>query len=254
MIQTTIDINSDLGESFGAYRIGCDSQVLSCVSSANIACGFHASDPLTMQMTVRLALEHGAAIGAHPGFPDLVGFGRRNLAVSPEELKTMVIYQIGALDAFCGAEGAVLHHVKAHGAMYNMAAKDSLLARALAEAVFLAGPHLILYGLSGSQMQKAAEEVGIPFASEVFADRAYEEDGSLVSRNRPDAMITDEEEAAARMLRLVRTGRITAVSGKEISLKADTICVHGDSEKAVAFASSLRRVLISDGILVSACV
>ena len=254
MIQTTIDINSDLGESFGAYRIGCDSQVLSCVSSANIACGFHASDPLTMQMTVRLALEHGAAIGAHPGFPDLVGFGRRNLAVSPEELKTMVIYQIGALDAFCRAEGAVLHHVKAHGAMYNMAAKDPLLARALAEAVFLAGPHLILYGLSGSQMQKAAEEAGIPFASEVFADRAYEEDGSLVSRNRPDAMITDEEEAAARMLRLVRTGRITAVSGKEISLKADTICVHGDSEKAVAFASSLRRVLTSDGILISACV
>ena len=252
MIQTTIDINSDLGESFGAYRIGCDSQVLSCVSSANIACGFHASDPMTMQKTVRLALENGAAIGAHPGFPDLVGFGRRNLAVSPAELKTMVIYQIGAINAFCRAEGAVLHHVKAHGAMYNMAARDPLLARALAEAVCLAGQDLILYGLSGSEMQKAAEEISLPFASEVFADRAYEDDGSLVSRSRPDAMITDEEEAVSRMLRLVRTGKITAVTGKEISLRADTICVHGDSEKALVFAGSLRGAFTREGIRISA--
>ena len=248
-----IDINCDLGESFGAYRMGCDDQVLSFVSSANIACGFHASDPVTMQKTVRLARERGAAVGAHPGFPDLVGFGRRNMAVSPAELKAMVIYQIGALDAFCRSEGVRLHHVKAHGAMYNMAAKDPSLAHALAEAVHDVDPGLILYGLSGSVMLSAAREAGLAAAGEVFADRAYEEDGTLVSRTKPNAFITSQEEAVTRMLHLITHGTVTAVTGKEIELRADTICIHGDNEKALAFAQALRRALLDENILITPC-
>ena len=238
-----IDINSDLGESFGAYTMGNDAEVLRYVTSANIACGFHASDPLTMQKAVRQAKEAGVKIGAHPGYPDLVGFGRRELKVSPAELKAMVIYQVGALQAVCKAEGTKLHHVKPHGAMYNMAAKDEKLADAIAEAVAAVDGSLVLVGLSGSCMKAAAEKHGLAFAAEVFADRAYEDDGSLVSRTKPGAMIEDEDLAIRRMLHLLETGTIESSNGKEIRLEADTICVHGDSPKAVLFAKKLREAL-----------
>ncbi|MBR3395148.1 MAG: LamB/YcsF family protein [Firmicutes bacterium] len=238
-----IDINSDLGESFGAYTMGNDAEVLRYVTSANIACGFHASDPLTMQKAVRQAKEAGVKIGAHPGYPDLVGFGRREMKVSPAELKAMVIYQVGALQAVCKAEGTKLHHVKPHGAMYNMAAKDEKLADAIAEAVAAVDGSLALVGLSGSCMKAAAEKHGLAFAAEVFADRAYEDDGSLVSRTKPGAMIEDEDLAIRRMLHLLETGTIESSNGKEIRLEADTICVHGDSPKAVLFAKKLREAL-----------
>ena len=238
-----IDINSDLGESFGAYTMGNDAEVLRYVTSANIACGFHASDPLTMQKAVRQAKEAGVKIGAHPGYPDLVGFGRREMKVFPAELKAMVIYQVGALQAVCKAEGTKLHHVKPHGAMYNMAAKDEKLADAIAEAVAAVDGSLVLMGLSGSCMKAAAEKHGLAFAAEVFADRAYEDDGSLVSRTKPGAMIEDEDLAIRRMLHLLETGTIESSNGKEIRLEADTICVHGDSPKAVLFAKKLREAL-----------
>lgn len=241
-----IDINSDLGESFGAYTLGNDAEVLRYVTSANIACGFHASDPLTMQKAVRQAKEVGVKIGAHPGYPDLVGFGRREMKVSPAELKAMVIYQVGALQAVCKAEGTKLHHVKPHGAMYNMAAKDEKLADAIAEAVAAVDGSLVLVGLSGSCMKAAAEKHGLTFAAEVFADRAYEDDGSLVSRTKPGAMIEDEDLAIRRMLSLIETGTIESSNGKEIRLEADTICVHGDSPKAVAFAQKLREALMAE--------
>ena len=242
----TIDINSDLGESFGAYTLGEDAEVLQYVTSANIACGFHASDPLTMQKAVRQAKAAGVKIGAHPGYPDLVGFGRRELKVSPAELKAMVLYQIGALQALCRAEGTKLHHVKPHGAMYNMAAKDEVLALAIAEAVAAFDDSLVLVGLSGSCMKAAAEAKGLRFAAEVFADRAYEDDGSLVSRTKPGAMIEDEDLAIARMLRLMTEGVIESVNGREIRPDADTICVHGDSPRAVAFARRLKESLTAE--------
>ena len=246
----TIDINSDLGESFGAYSMGNDAQVLQHVTSANIACGFHASDPLTMVKAVRMAKEAGAAIGAHPGYPDLVGFGRREMKIAPEEVRALVLYQIGALQAVCRAEGAALHHVKPHGALYNMAAKDGKLALAVADAVAGADEGLILVGLSGSLMADAAKAKGLRFAAEVFADRAYEDDGSLVSRSKPGAMIEDEDLAIARMVRLMREGTLESVSGRIISPAADTVCVHGDGPKALAFAARLREAFAAEGILV----
>ena len=193
-----IDLNCDLGESFGNYKIGMDEEVIKYISSANIACGFHASDPLVMVKTVSLAKENGVSIGAHPGYPDLVGFGRRNMNVAPEELKAMVQYQIGALNAFCKSAGIKMNHVKPHGAMYNMAAKDEKLALAIAEGIAEVDYSLILLGLSGSQLLTAAATVGLKCANEVFADRAYEEDGSLVARTKAGAVITDEEEVIER--------------------------------------------------------
>ena len=243
-----VDLNCDLGESFGAYRCGSDSEVIPHISSANVACGFHASDPLWMHKTVQLAKQHNVAIGAHPGFPDLVGFGRREMAVSIPELKAMVQYQIGALQAFCKAQGAPLCHVKPHGAMYNMAAKKKDMAIAICEAIAEVDSQLILLGLSGSQMLEAAKEVGLPWASEVFADRSYEEDGSLTPRSRPDAVITDENLAIDRVLQMVQQGTVTARGGKTIAIQADSICLHGDGAKAVEFACRIRHALTDAGI------
>lgn len=243
-----VDLNCDLGESFGNYTCGMDAEVIPHISSANVACGFHASDPLVMSKTVTLARQHHVAVGAHPGFPDLVGFGRRNMNVSPAELKAMVQYQIGALQAFCKAQGAVLQHVKPHGAMYNMAAKDRKLADAICEAIKEINPQLILLGLSGSQMLAAAEEQGLPWASEVFADRAYEDDGSLTPRALPGSVITDEEQAIARILQMVQEGTVTARSGKTIAIRADSICLHGDGVKAVEFARRIRAELTAAGV------
>ena len=243
-----IDLNCDLGESFGAYKLGLDDQVLPYISSANVACGFHASDPVVMDKTVALAKDAGVAVGAHPGYPDLQGFGRRNMTIPPREVKAMVMYQIGALQAFCTAHGLKLQHVKPHGALYNMAGKDEALAMAVCETIQAVDDSLILLGLSGSKMLEAADKIGLRSAREVFADRAYEEDGSLVARTKPGAMITDEDEAVARVIRMIREGRVTAVTGKDIPIRADSVCVHGDSPKALAFVQKIRAALTAEQI------
>jgi UPF0271 protein len=243
-----VDLNADLGESFGAYKIGADEEIIPLVSSVNIACGWHAGDPLVMGRSVKLAKEYSVSVGAHPGYPDLMGFGRRNMKVSPAEVKAYIQYQVGALYAFCKAAGVKLHHVKPHGAMYNMAGADYNLARAVAEAVAEIDDSLPLLALSGSEMVRAANEIGLPCASEVFADRNYEEDGSLRARSFPDSMITDEDECIRRILRMVNEGKITAVTGKDIDIRADSICVHGDNPKALAFVKRIRDALGNDGI------
>ena len=250
MIQ--VDLNSDLGESYGAYRLGCDEEVISVVTSVNIACGWHAGDAETMARTVELAAKAGAAIGAHPSYPDLLGFGRRNMAVSPKELKAYVQYQVGALAAFCKAKGVSMHHVKPHGAMYNQAAQDLQLALAICEGVAEVDDHLILMGLAGSELIQAADQVGLRRCCEVFADRAYEEDGSLVSRKKPGAVIKDPGESAQRVIRMVKEGKVTAVSGRDISITADSICVHGDNPEAVATVRALRAALEREGIQTAA--
>ena len=244
-----IDINSDLGEFADEEHLESDRQVLNYVTSANIACGFHASDPLTMTNSVRMAKEAGVQIGAHPGFPDRENFGRREMQMSPEEVRAIVLYQVGALQAVCRAEGAKLHHVKPHGALYNMAAKDESLAYAIAEAVAEADRDLILVGLSGSLMETAAKANGLRFLAEVFADRAYEDDGTLVSRSKSGAMIEDENLAISRMVRLMREGVVASIDGRDIPLAADTVCVHGDSPKALAFAKALREAMESLGAI-----
>ena len=247
-----VDLNCDLGESFGNYTLGLDGEVIKFVSSANVACGFHASDPLVMQKTVKMAKAAGVAVGAHPGYPDLVGFGRRNLNVQPAELKAMVQYQIGALKAFCQAAIIGLQHVKPHGAMYNMAAKDEKLAFAIAEGIAEIDPSLILLGLSGSEMLKAAEKLGLKAKKEVFADRAYEEDGTLVARTKPGAMILNEDEAIERVLGMIKFGKVKAVTGREIGIEADSVCVHGDSPKALEFVKKINAALSGEGICVAA--
>lgn len=245
---TKIDLNCDLGESFGVYTLGMDEQILPFITSANIACGFHASDPLTMAKTVKLAKESGAALGAHPGFPDLLGFGRRNMSVSLEEAKAYVQYQIGALAAFAKACGMTLSHVKPHGALYNMAGKDMKLAEAVCEGIAEIDESLILLALSGSAMIEAAKKKGLSAASEVFADRAYESDGSLVARTKPGAMITDEEEAASRVVRMVKEKKVRAIDGTEIDIAADSVCVHGDGLHALAFVKKLHAAFTEAGI------
>ncbi|MDK2925454.1 MAG: 5-oxoprolinase (ATP-hydrolyzing) subunit [Bacillota bacterium] len=238
-----VDLNSDVGESFGAYKLGLDAEVLKHVTSANIACGLHAGDPMVMAKTVALAAENGVGVGAHPGYPDLQGFGRRNMNLTPDEVKNFVIYQVGALAAFARAAGRPLQHVKAHGALYNMAAKDAKLARAIAEGVKAAAPDAILLALAGSEMVKAAREVGLKVAQEVFADRAYNPDGTLVPRSQPGSMIHDPEVAIPRAVRMVTEGKVTAITGEEISIQADSICVHGDNPEAIAFVARIRDAL-----------
>lgn len=247
-----IDLNCDLGESFGNYKIGMDEEVIKFISSANIACGFHASDPLVMEKTVALAKENGVKVGAHPGFPDLVGFGRRNMNVSPAELKAMVMYQVGALAVFCKARDIKMNHVKPHGAMYNMAAKDIKLALAIAEGIAQVDDSLILLGLSGSQLLKAAQEVGLKSAAEVFADRAYEEDGSLVARTKAGAVIADENEVIERVIKMIKLGKVQTITGKEIEIKPDSICVHGDNPKALNFVKLIRQRLTQENIKIEA--
>ena len=250
MRKQKIDLNADLGESFGNYTCGQDREVLSSISSANVACGFHASDPLVMSKTVAMAKEAGVSVGAHPGYPDLVGFGRRNMAVSPQELQALVVYQVGALMAFCREQGCELAHVKPHGAMYNMAAKSHELALAIARGIKLVDDRLILLGLAGSELVAAAEEVGLTAAQEVFADRAYQADGTLVPRSQPGAVITDEEEAIRRVIGMVRHGTVTAITGEEIAVQADSVCLHGDGAKAVLFAQKLHEALEAEGVAI----
>ncbi|MDO5649649.1 MAG: 5-oxoprolinase subunit PxpA [Gallicola sp.] len=238
-----VDLNSDLGESFGRYTLGNDERIISLISSANIACGFHASDPLVMDKTVALAKKYGAGLGAHPGFPDLMGFGRRNMVVTPQEARNYITYQIGALAGFCKSHGVNLAHVKPHGALYNMAGKDPVLAEAICEAIARYDENLILLGLAGSELLKAAEKKGLASASEFFADRAYEEDGSLRNRKLEGAMITDEDLSVKRIIQAVTKGTLTTYSGKDIPVKVDSICVHGDGEKALLFVERIRKAL-----------
>ena len=247
-----IDLNCDLGESFGAYTLGLDAEVIPFITSANIACGWHAGDALVMEATVKACKAAGVSVGAHPGFPDLAGFGRRNLDASPKEVKAYIQYQVGALWAFCKAQDVPLAHVKPHGALYNMAAKNDSLARAVCEGIAEIDSDLILLALSGSKMIEAAEAMGLPFAREVFADRAYEEDGSLVARNKPGAMITDEALAIARVVGMVKTGTVEAVTGKTIPLRPESVCVHGDSVHALAFVQKIRKALEENGVTVAA--
>lgn len=246
-----VDLNCDLGESFGAYTMGSDEEILKYVTSANIACGFHAGDPNVMHKTVKLALLNNVAIGAHPGMQDLIGFGRRNMKISPEEAYNLVVYQIGALYGFIKSEGGKMQHVKPHGALYNMAAKDGELARAIAEGVYKVEPELILFGLAGSQLIIQGEKIGIKTASEVFADRTYQIDGSLTPRSHADAMITDTDEAITRVERMIKGGLVLCQQGKDIKIKADTICVHGDGEKALAFTSKIKEHLENSDIIAS---
>ena len=246
----TIDLNCDMGEAFGAWTMGDDSALLDYVTSANIACGYHAGDPHTMHRTVEQALKNGVAIGAHPSLPDLQGFGRRSMKISAEETYDMVMYQIGALSAFALAGGGRLAHVKAHGALYNMAAQDGQLARAIACAVRDFDARLVLFGLAGSELIRAGEEAGLKTASEVFADRTYQPDGSLTPRTRPDAMVRDVETAIARVMRMVEEGKVRTNSGPDITVKADTLCIHGDEPGAVEFARKIRRALDEAGITV----
>jgi UPF0271 protein len=249
---TVVDLNCDMGESFGAYRIGADEEVLPHVTSANIACGFHGGDPAVMRRTVAAALAHGVAVGAHPGLPDLVGFGRRAMDITPEEAYDLVVYQVGALAAFAAAAGTRLAHVKPHGALYNMAAASPSLAEAIARAVRDVDAGLALFALAGSHLVRAGEAAGLRTASETFADRAYMADGALVSRKRPDAMVTDTGEAVRRAVRMVREGVVRAVSGEEVAIRADTICIHGDGAHASEFARALRAALEEGGIAVRA--
>lgn len=246
-----VDLNSDLGESFGAYTLGLDEQVLAHVSSANIACGWHAGDPMIMDKTVKLALQNEVAIGAHPGYPDLMAFGRRNLDITPEEARNYMLYQLGALSAFAAAHGAKLQHMKLHGAFYNTACVKKELADALVDALYEVDRDIILMALSGSYILQRAEEKGLRTAHEVFADRGYNADGTLVNRKLPGAMIHDPDVALERILRMVCEGKLTAVDGTEISLRADSICVHGDNPQAVNFVKFIKENLVAKGITIA---
>lgn len=243
-----IDLNCDLGESFGAYSFGADEEIVKYISSANIACGFHAADPSVMERTVKLCKQHGVSVGAHPGFNDLAGFGRRDMAVTPEDLKALVLYQIGALNAFCRAQDIKLKHVKPHGALYNMAAKDANLAGAVCQAVKEFDAGLILLAPFNSQMAVKAKQFGLTVRVEAFSDRGYNDDGSLVKRGEKNSMITDANQAALRVVRMVKDGKVFAVSGKDIEIKADSFCVHGDGANAVELAKKIAEKLRGNGI------
>lgn len=249
--KTKIDLNSDVGESFGNYKLGLDEEVIPLISSANIACGYHAGDPGVMRRTVALAKKHGVAPGAHPGFPDLLGFGRRNMELSLEEIKDCVAYQIGALQAFAAMEGLALQHIKPHGALYNMAVKNTAIWEAVAEVIARIDSRLVLVVLAGvnrDDLERIGSRSGIRIAYEFFGDRAYNPDGSLVSRKEPGSVIHDQDLAASRILKLVKEGKVVAKDGTEIELAADTICVHGDNPAAVALTKKIRETLTSEGI------
>jgi 5-oxoprolinase (ATP-hydrolysing) subunit A len=251
-MRKSLDLNCDMGESFGAWRMGNDEAVLAHVTSANVACGFHAGDAGTMFRTARLALARGVAIGAHPSLPDLQGFGRREMKIGAKEAYELVIYQVGALAGVCQALGTRLHHVKPHGALYNMAARDRALADAIATAVRDIDPRLVLYGLAGSQSILAARAVGLHAASEVFADRKYQPDGSLTPRSRPDAMIAESARALAQVERMVLHAEVQATDGSVVPIEADTLCIHGDEPRAAEFAGAIRQALEGWGVEVKA--
>ncbi|KGX86869.1 LamB/YcsF family protein [Pontibacillus litoralis] len=243
-----LDINCDMGESFGTYTKGRDEEILPYITSANIACGFHAGDASTMKKTVELALEHNVAIGAHPGLNDLVGFGRRNMDITPAEAYDIVVYQIGALQAFVQTQGGTLQHVKPHGALYNMAARNKDLAQAITQAVTDVDSELILFGLAGSALYEAGKQNGLRTASEVFSDRTYQEDGTLTSRRQSNALITDHNQAVQQVIRMVKQQQVHTLQQVDIAIQADTVCIHGDGEQALSFAKHIHGALQSASI------
>ena len=245
-----IDLNCDMGESYGAWQMGADAEVMPHISSANIACGFHGGDPATIRKTVQLAVEHGVAIGAHPSLPDLQGFGRRVMKISPQDMYDLVLYQAGAVEAFARAAGSRLHHVKCHGALYNMAAIDEALSEAMVRAAKDLG--VMLYVLSNSKNFEIAKKAGIAVAGEVFADRGYSDDGTLAPRDRPGGMIEDAEQSVKQVLGMIEGGYVTSLSGKRVPVAADTLCLHGDQPGAAQFARALRKVLQEKNIAVAA--
>ncbi|MHC1742412.1 MAG: LamB/YcsF family protein [Syntrophobacteraceae bacterium] len=248
-----IDLNCDMGESYGVYTLGRDSEVIRFITSANIACGFHAGDPQVMSRTVRLAAAHGVAVGAHPGFPDRLGFGRRKLECSVDEIRDYMIYQVGALNAFCNVHGVQLRHVKPHGSLYNMAAADENLLRAIAQAVVGVNPELLLVTLAGGNNERLAQvgrEEGVTVVFEAFPDRAYTAEGALASRKLPGALIHDPKEASERAVRIVKEGRVIATDGSSIRMDAQTLCIHGDTPTALELASTIRETLEREGITV----
>jgi len=245
-----VDINSDVGESFGAYSIGHDTGLMKSITSANIAAGFHAGDPSVLRDTIRTAKAHGVAVGAHPGFPDLIGFGRRELNVTAREAEDLVLYQVAAVAGVASAEGMRIQHVKPHGALFNMAVRNAELAAAIARAVAAFDPMLLLFGLPGSEILKAGRAEGLRVAAEVFADRAYEPDGSLASRRKPGSVIHDPEMVVARAVRMVKDHTVVAIDGSVVPLQADTICVHGDTPGSDDLAASIRAGLERAGITV----
>lgn len=247
-----IDLNCDMGESYGAWKMGADAGVMPFISSANIACGFHAGDPATIRKTVRLAVDAGVAIGAHPSLPDLMGFGRRAMRISPQDMYDLVIYQAGAVEAFARAAGVKLHHVKCHGALYNMAANDEALSDAMVRAVKDLGSGVILYALSGSKSIEIGKKSGIRVSSEVFADRGYADDGTLAPRDKPGGMIEDPAASVKQVLGMIEEGTVISLNGKRVPVAADTLCLHGDQPGAVTFAQALRKVFTEKGIAVAA--
>ncbi len=244
----SIDLNCDMGESFGAWTMGADADLMDHVSSINVACGFHAGDPTVIRKTIETALIKGVLVGAHPSFPDLQGFGRREMKMSALEVYDLVLYQVAALKGICEALGTRLHHVKPHGALYNLAARDAQIASAICEAVKSIDEHLIFYGLAGSFLIGEAQAVGLRTASEVFADRTYQPDGSLTPRTHPQALIRDREKSIMQVLQLIFEGRATAIGGEPIALKAETVCIHGDGENALEFARTIRQTLLKNGV------
>ena len=245
-----IDLNSDLGESFGPWPMGQDRALMDSISSANVACGFHAGDPGAMRATVALAREKGVAVGAHPGFQDLVGFGRREMKVTPADVEDLVLYQVSALAGMASAQGVRLQHVKAHGALYNMACRDGALADAIAKAVAALDRSLILFGLPNSELLRAGRAAGLRVAAEVFADRAYDPDGALTSRAKRGSVIQDTQTVVERAIKMVREKKVLAVDGSTIALEADTICLHGDTPGAADHARAVRNGLEGAGIKV----
>lgn len=245
-----IDLNCDMGESFGAWSMGQDEAILPYITSANIACGYHAGDATVMRKTVEAAIRHGVALGAHPGLPDLAGFGRRNIAISPQEAYDIVVAQVGAVAGVAASQGARLHHVKAHGALYNMASKDTDLAKAIAQAVYDVDPALVLYALAASAQARIAADLGLTVAHEVFADRTYQPDGFLTSRQQAGAMIEDPQVSIRQVLDMIQRGTVTTQQGHPISVRADTLCIHGDQPGAVVFAKAIRQALQENDIRV----
>ncbi|MGB3288091.1 MAG: 5-oxoprolinase subunit PxpA [Burkholderiaceae bacterium] len=246
----SIDLNCDMGESFGAWKMGQDEEILPYVTSANIACGFHAGDPATMRKTVAAAIRHGVSLGAHPGLHDLEGFGRRSMDISPQHAYDIVVVQVGALAGVAASQGGRLRHVKAHGALYNMASKNRELAAAIARAVHDVDASLVLYALAGSVQVDAAREAGLKVAQEVFADRSYQGDGSLTPRTQPNAMIEDPDVSIRQVLRMIKEGKVGTAQGGDAEVVADTLCVHGDQPGAVVFAKAIRKALAAEGIAV----
>lgn len=248
----SIDINCDVGESFGTYRIGHDDEILQYISSANIACGFHAGDPAIIQETIESALKNNVAIGAHPGFDDLQGFGRRKMQLSDDELFSCVLYQVSALKGMTEALGGRLNHVKPHGAMYNMAAQDYQMALCIAEAIKSIDDSLLFYGLANSVMLKAAKDIGLKVVSEAFADRRYTNEGQLVSRSHPKAVMHNKEDCIEQVLSIIEEGSVISIEGDMINLQADSICIHGDNKAALELTQSITSALHNSGISISA--